>query len=183
MTAYRRHYVEGGTYFFTVVTFDRLPLLTKPENRQLLHSAWSDVQERFPFETIAVCLLPDHLHTIWKLPEGDADYSSRWKKIKSLFTDRYLSNIGSGEPRSKSHRSSGEAAIWQRRFWEHWIRDEVDLQNHIQYIHYNPVKHGLVRKVSEWPWSSFQRFAAMGIYDKDWGSADLQNLANLDVKE
>ena len=110
-----------------------------------------EVKKRHPFETIAVCLLPDHLHCIWKLPEGDADYSTRWKEIKRAFTKGYLKDIGQGEERSASRQKQGEAAIWQRRFWEHYIDSEDDLENHLDYIHYNPVKHEYVTKPVDWP--------------------------------
>jgi putative transposase len=133
MTGYRRSLLKGGSYFFTVVTYDRLPILTSNKARAILHSAWIDVRKRFPFTTVAVCLLPDHLHCIWSLPENDADYSVRWKEIKRLFTKEYLQKIGPGEIRSESRMKKGEAAIWQRRFWEHTIRDEDDLNRHIDY--------------------------------------------------
>jgi putative transposase len=133
MTGYRRSLLKGGSYFFTVVTYDRLPILTSNKARAILHSAWIDVRKRFPFTTVAVCLLPDHLHCIWSLPENDADYSVRWKEIKRLFTKEYLLKIGPGEIRSESRMKKGEAAIWQRRFWEHTIRDEDDLNRHIDY--------------------------------------------------
>jgi putative transposase len=142
MPTYRRACVEGASYFFTVVTFNRLPILTTDESRVILRGAWIDVQGRFPFKTVAVCLLPEHLHCIWSMPEEDAGYPVRWKEIKRLFTKSYLTTIGPGERRNKSRMEKGEAAIWQRRYWEHLIRDEVDFHRHMDYIHYNPVKHG-----------------------------------------
>jgi putative transposase len=169
MPEYRRSRVEGGTYFFTVVTYNRLPILTTTEARKLLRSAWENVRERFPFTSDALCLLPDHIHCIWILPEGDANFSVRWKEIKRLFTRSYLSAVGPGETRNASRLSRGEAAIWQRRFWEHTIRDEKDLNHHRDYIHYNPVKHGLVQNVSAWPWSSFHRYVRTGYYERGWG--------------
>ncbi len=171
MPYYRRSLIEGGTYFFTVVTFDRAPILESAEARKLLHSAWLNVSNRFPFKTVAVCLLPDHLHCIWSLPEGDSDYSKRWKEVKRLFTREYLLQIGSGGSRNTSRLKRGEAAIWQRRFWEHTIQDEHDLNRHLDYVHYNPVKHGLVRNVSEWLWSSFHRYVRLGYYDASWGGS------------
>lgn len=131
--------------------------------------AWKDVHKRFPFEVEAICLLPDHIHCIWTLPEEDEDYSRRWKEIKRLFTKGYLEEIGPGEYRNESRKKRGEAAIWQRRFWEHAIRDESDLSRHIDYIHFNPVKHGLVQAPRDWAWSSFHRYVKMGYYDPDWG--------------
>ena len=171
MPNYHRVFVEGATYFFTVVTFNRLPLLTTDEGRAILHDAWLEVQGRFPFRTVAVCLLPEHLHCIWSLPEGEAGYPLRWKEIKRLFTRSYLALVGPGEERNTSRLKQGEAAIWQRRYWEHLIRDEQDLRRHEDYIHYNPVKHGLVQRVVDWPWSSFHRYVRMGYYERDWGGA------------
>jgi putative transposase len=164
MPTFRRAFVEGASYFFTVVTFNRLPILTTHECRGMLHTAWLDVQGRFPFKTVAACLLPDHLHCIWKLPEGDAGYPVRWKEIKCMFTKNYIAKVGPGETRNNSRLQKGEAAIWQRRYWEHVIRDEVDLRHHLDYIHHNPLKHGLVHKVEDWPWSSFHRYVRMGFY-------------------
>lgn len=169
MPQYRRSLIEGGTFFFTVVTFNRAPILTGEEARNLLHAAWLDVTGRFPFRTVAVCLLPDHLHCIWSLPDGDRDFSLRWKEIKRLFTKGYLQQVGPGEERNESRLKKGEAAIWQRRFWEHTIRDEQDLNRHLDYIHFNPVKHGLVKSVAEWPWSSIHRFVTMGYYENGRG--------------
>jgi putative transposase len=169
MPDYRRAKLTGGSYFFTVVTFNRLPILTAAAAHKLLHDAWVNTRERFPFQTEAVVLLPDHLHTIWTLPEGDANFSVRWKEIKRLFTRDYLQQIGPGEYRNESRQKRGEAAIWQRRFWEHTLRDEADLNRHLDYIHYNPVKHRLVKRVTDWPWSSFHRYVRMGYYASDWG--------------
>ncbi len=168
MPNYHRFY-EGGAYFFTVVTFNRLPILTSDTARRILHNAWLDVCKRMPFETVAISLLPEHLHCVWTLPEYDQNYSIRWKEIKRLFTKGYLEEIGPGEDRNASRQKRGEAAIWQRRFWEHTIRDQEDFNRQIEYIHYNPVKHGLVTRVVDWPWSSFHRFAKMGLYSPEWG--------------
>ena len=169
MPEYRRSWTTGGTFFFTVVTYHRLTILTSDISRQLLREAWRDVQARFPFTIDAVCLLPDHIHCIWMLPEGDANYSVRWKEIKRLFTKGYLEQIGPGEARNASRLSRGEAAVWQRRFWEHTLRDQEDLAHHRDYIHFNPVKHGLVQSVSAWPWSSFHRYVRIGYYPRGWG--------------
>jgi putative transposase len=128
MPDYRRSWVPGGTYFFTVVTYHRQPILTSDLSRQLLRQAWIDVKHRFPFTVDAFCLLPDHIRCIWILPEDDANYTMRWKEIKRLFTKGYLEQIGPGEARNPSRLSRGEAAtpivpgpVWQRRFWEHTI--------------------------------------------------------------
>lgn len=172
MPEYRRSWLPGGTFFFTVVTYSRLPILTTSEARRLLRLAWLDVCKRFPFTTVAVALLPNHIHCIWTLPEGDANYSNRWGEIKRLFTRGYLSFVGQGEKRNESRIKREEAAVWQRRFWEHTIRDEEDLNRHIDYIRLNPVKHGLVRRASEWAWSSFHQYVRMGYYEQDWGQAN-----------
>jgi putative transposase len=169
MPTFRRAFVEGASYFFTVVTFDRLPILTEERCRKILHDAWLDVKGRFPFHTVAVCLLPDHLHCIWSLPEGDADYPLRWREIKRLFTKRYLVEVGPGGARNAARQKKGEAAIWQRRYWEHMVRDEEDKRRHVDYMHYNPVKHGLVERAADWEWSSFHRYVSMGYYETDWG--------------
>lgn len=180
MPEYLRSRVEGGTYFFTIVTYQRKPILTSDSSRHILHDAWIRTQERFPFETVAVCLLPDHLHCIWTLPQGDSDYSKRWKVIKEFFTRDYLDKIGPGLERSKSRINRREATIWQRRFWEHTIDNEIDLEIHLDYIHYNPIKHGYVDRVVDWPWSSFHRFVRQGIYDFGWAGGDEGRLKMLE---
>lgn len=180
MPDYHRARVEGGTYFFTVVTYQRKPILTTEPARRLLHDAWMDTTKRFPLETIAVCLLPDHLHCIWTLPEGDADYSVRWKEIKRLFTKGYLAEIGPGGERNASREKRLEAAIWQRRFWEHVICDQEDLEEHLDYIHYNPIKHGYVKYAADWPYSSFNRYVKEGIYEIDWTGGDEGRIQKLD---
>jgi putative transposase len=169
MPEYRRSFIPGGSYFFTVVTFNRQPILVSPKARQLLRIAWMDVQRRFPFTTDAICLLPDHIHTIWTLPPMDSNYSVRWKEIKRLFTLGFLEQIGPGGERNGSRVKRKEAAIWQRRFWEHTLQDEEDLNRHLDYLHFNPVKHGWVQQVKEWPWSSFHRYVKMDCYPQDWG--------------
>jgi putative transposase len=176
MPNYRRFRVEGGVNFFTVVTHHRRPILIEPAARNLLHAAWEDTNRRFPFETIAICLLPDHLHCILKLPENDSNYSIRWKEIKYQFTVGYLKEIGLDGERDASRQKRQEAAVWQRRFWEHTIDSEEDFENHLDYIHYNPIKHGLVEKAVDWEWSSFHRFVKEGIYDDDWVGGDIGRL-------
>lgn len=176
MPEYRRFSIPGGTYFFTVVAFSRLPIFASAEARNLLHSAWITERKKHPFQVDAVCLLPEHIHCIWALPEGDSDYSMRWKEIKRNFTREYLNQIRSGGIRNSSREKRGEAAIWQRRFWEHALRDKQDFNRHLDFIHYNPVKHGLVKRVQDWPWSSFHRYIRLGYYDRDWGER-IENLA------
>ncbi|OSI15484.1 REP-associated tyrosine transposase [Neisseria dumasiana] len=150
---YRRYYRAGGTYFFTVVAHKRQPILTGDAVRSALRKAVSAVREKYPFEIAAWVLMPDHLHTIWHLPENDADFSERWRQIKRH--SQYL--IGS------------DMRLWQKRFWEHAIRDEADFARHFDYVHFNPVKHGHVSKVSDWPFSTFHRYIKQGIYPLNWG--------------
>jgi putative transposase len=150
MPEYRRSKISGGTFFFTVVTFHRRPILTTDLARDVLHIAWKDTEDRFPFITDAICLLPDHIHCIWTLPEGDSNFSIRWKEIKRIFTMNYLYQAGLEPTENPSRYLRKEASIWQRRFWEHVIRDEEDLYAHLNYTHFNPVKHGLVQEVKEW---------------------------------
>jgi putative transposase len=139
MPEYRRSHIEGATYFFTVVTYESRQILTTTESRALLRSAWLDVTQRFPFKTIAICLLPEHIHCIWSLPQGDANYSIRWKEIK-----RY---------------------------------------NPIDYIHYNPVKHGFVNQVVEWPWSSFHRYVKSRNFKSNWGESVASNVIEMNCGE
>jgi putative transposase len=166
MTQYRRNWTAGGTYFFTVVTANRTngPLVDHIAD---LRGAFRTVIAKHPFEIDAMVILPDHLHTLWTLPPGDADYATRWKKIKGAFSKRLPDN----EPRSASQMAKGERGIWQRRYWEHTIRDDDDFRAHCDYIHFNPVKHGYVRAVSEWPHSTFRQFVERGVYPMDWGGA------------
>ena len=164
---YRRVYLPGGTFFFTLVTYKRRPILSSPENIQILRNAFQYTMGRYPFSVVASVILPDHVHFIWTLPEDSSDYSTRWRLIKSHFTRNWQPKSGSSE--SASRREKGEADVWQRRFWEHLIRDEDDLSNHIEYIHYNPVKHGLVNTPAEWKYSSFMKYVRNGAYDLDWG--------------
>jgi putative transposase len=122
---------------------------------------------RHPFTIIASVILHDHIHFIWALPPLSGDYSMRWRLIKSHFSHNFFPRDIKSE--SASRQKKGEVDVWQRRFWEHLIRDEVDLANHVDYIHYNPVKHGLVKSPAEWEYSSFMKFVREGVYTVDWG--------------
>ena len=164
---YRRVFLPGGTFFFTVVTYKRNPIFSNPENIQLLRNAFQYTLERHPFSIVASVILPDHMHFIWTLPENSSDYSMRWRLIKSHFTRNFHGNKFYNE--SPSRKRKGEAVVWQRRFWEHLIRDESDLCNHLEYIHYNPVKHGLVESPAGWKYSSFMKYVQNGNYAPDWG--------------
>ncbi|HUF78777.1 MAG TPA: transposase [Thermoanaerobaculia bacterium] len=179
MPNYRRARIEGATLFFTVVTFDRRALLTTELALRSLRGAWKETRGRLFFRTQAICILPDHLHCIWTLPDGDRDFSGRWRSLKSLLSRAYLDSGGWRGPVNASRREREETGLWQRRFWEHWIRDEEDLRRHIDYIHYNPVKHGYVRRVTDWPWSSFHRFVRKGWYEPEWGETEPEGLDEL----
>ena len=171
MARYRRYRIPGGCYFFTVNRADRqLRLLT--EHAVSLRAAFREVSAAHPLTIEAIVVLPDHLHCIWTLPSGDEDFSNRWRQIKSAFSH----SLPVTERRSKSRIGKGERSIWQRRFWEHAIRDEEDFERHVEYIHYNPVKHAHVSHVVDWPYSSFHRFVAHGVYPKNWGGDGLQDM-------
>jgi len=137
------------------------------EHIEYLQSAWRQIKYAMPFENLAFCVLPDHLHCVWRLPEDEADYSTRWQRFKAGFSQA----LPASNRRSDSKRLRREKGIWQRRFWEHTIRDEIDLQQHIDYIHYNPVRHGLVERVADWPYSSFHYFVHRGLLPPDWGGS------------
>ena len=171
MGRYRRWRVEGATYFFTVVTYQRQRLLTDDHARECLRGALEQVRSRLPFRLLAIVLLPDHLHTVWELPRGDADYSTRWRQVKSMFTRAYRARLSPHRSRSASRGRRHEQLIWQRRFFEHTCRDEQDVQRCVDYVHINPVKHRLVERVRDWPWSSFHHYARCGAYPLDWGSS------------
>ncbi|MEM9005128.1 MAG: transposase [Cyanobacteria bacterium P01_F01_bin.86] len=167
--SYRRFNVPGATYFFTVVTYERQPLFQDPNNVQLLREAFHTVKQRYPFTIDAIVVLPDHVHALWTLPEEDANFSTRWRLIKEYVSRRC--DLVYNQALSSSRVKKGERAVWQRRFWEHCIRDERDFVNHCDYIHYNPVKHGLVRSPRDWPYSSFERYVRAGMYDEAWMGA------------
>ncbi len=168
MTNYRRKKNEGGYYFFTVVTCKRRRFLTDKLARDCLREVWKDVQDKRYFEVIALVLIPDHLHCVWRLENGDNDYSGRWSTIKKKFSRIYLANGGEECTRNDSRLKKRERGIWQRRFWEHRIRDEDDLKRHVDYIHYNPVKHNLVDSAEEWYWSTFHKYVRRGHYGHNY---------------
>jgi putative transposase len=162
MSRYRRSLAEGATFFFTVNLADRKSRLLIDEIDRL-RNAYRRVAERHPFETVAICVLPDHLHAIWRLPTDDADFGMRWGHIKRGFS----TGLPADESRTSSKIAKREKGIWQRRFWEHQIRDDLDLQRHVDYIYFNPVKHEYVKHPVEWPHSSFHRDVRNGLLKND----------------
>jgi putative transposase len=171
MSRYRRSLVAGGTFFFTVTLADRHSNALI-DNIDRLRAVYGRVQREHPFETVAICVLPDHLHAVWTRPADDADFSLRWNLIKAGFSRGFAASIR----RSASKVVKREKGIWQRRFWEHQICDESDLQRHVDYIHFNPVKHGHVLRVVDWPYSSFHCYVERGVYPLDWagGAGDME---------
>jgi putative transposase len=176
---YRRAFVPGGTFFFTLVTADRKPIFAEQKNVATLREAFRTIRLARAFELDAAVVLPDHLHCIWTLPPGDSDFSTRWRLIKTWFTKRY-DLAGSGyamltRPTVRTVRteerkvSDSVQTMWQKRYWEHLLRDETDYRRHVDYIHYNPVKHGYAKTPLEWPHSSFFRYVKAGTYPRDWG--------------
>ena len=163
MTNYRRNFVPGGSFFFTVNLADRRQqLLTNHINA--LREAFRYATSRHPLTIDAVVILPEHLHAVWTLPDGDIDFPLRWRLVKTVFSRA----LPSDETVSTSRKSKGERGIWQRRYWEHTLRDENDYARHVDYIHFNPVKHGHVGCVRDWPYSSFHRMVREGILPEDW---------------
>lgn len=169
MSEYRRYREHGGTFFFTVVSFGRRPIFTTALARACLRNAFRETRFRYPFILEAISLLPEHLHCLWTLPKDDDDYSTRWALLKGEFTKAWLAGGGTEGFRNASRRRKGEAAVWQRRFWEHTIRDQQDFNNHFDYIHYNPVHHELVKWPEDWPWSTYHKFVREGFYEAGWG--------------
>ncbi len=160
MPNYVRAYLPGGSFFFTAVTHQRKRVFSDDATVDILRNLVQEVRQRLPFSVDAWVVLPNHIHAVWTLPVGDADFSKRWGLIKATFTKRATTAglVEAGVP------------IWQSRFWEHRIRDERDFAAHIDYVYINPVKHGLVSSVADWPWSSFHRDVARGLYPGNWGS-------------
>jgi putative transposase len=167
MTNYRRNFLDGESYFFTVNLAERRSRLLT-DHIGLLRAAFRYARARHPFSVDAVVVLPDHLHAIWTLPPGDADYALRWRLIKTWFSR----GLAAGERRSKSRTAKGERGIWLRRYWEHSLRVERDYARHVDYIHINPVKHEHVKRVVDWPYASFHRFVRLGIYPADWSGGN-----------
>ena len=155
-------------FFFTLVTHRRRHLFSESTAIEYLRDAIAREKAQHPFDLTAIVLLPDHIHCIWELPENDDDFSKRWGRIKSRFTKAWLAHGGREAEISKARNRHRERGVWQKRFWEHRIRGEVDMMRHVNYIHYNPVKHGLVRCPHKWPYSSFARWIKRGFYEQNW---------------
>lgn len=168
---YRRAFTPGGSFFFTVVTEKRRPLLASAQSVDILRNAFRTVRSTRPFAVDAMVVLPDHLHCIWTLPLDDADYAIRWRQIKTWFT-KHGDPAWRAEP-NRARTMKREQALWQHRYWEHALRNEADFARHVEYIHYNPVKHGYATSAMEWPYSSFQHYVAADIYPADWGQGPL----------
>jgi putative transposase len=167
MPNYQRVWIPGATYFFTVNLHDRrTDLLVR--HIELLRHAVRVTRDKHPFDIVAWVVLPDHMHAIWSMPSNESDYALRWRAIKSIFS-RELPN---DEATTPNRLQRGERGIWQRRFWEHTIRDDRDLDNHINYVHFNPVKHGHVARIEDWPHSSFHRYRQRGTLPENWANPD-----------
>jgi putative transposase len=163
MPNYRRAFVPGGSWFYTVNLLDRRQTLLI-DHADALRTAFEETQRKYPFAIEAIVVLPDHLHAIWTLPPDDADFSTRWRLIKG----RFAKALPKQEGRSAVRKARGERGIWQRRFWEHLIRNDEDYARHVEYCYINPVKQGLVQRVQDWPHSSFHRDVRRGLFPLDW---------------
>jgi len=164
MVKYRRCNIPGGTYFFTVNLHDRQSNYLTTHIKQL-GDAFRHVKSIHPFKTIAMAILPDHLHAMWELPENDTNFSLRWRCIKITFAIQ-IKKLGVTINKNRYN----ENLLWQRRFWEHTILDEIDYEKHVNYIHYNPVKHNLVKRVGDWPYSTFHRYVKNGVLPANWST-------------
>ena len=175
MSNYRRLNIAGGTYFITQVTYQRQPWLCSDIGRTALRTALQHIRQNYPFSIDAFVLLPDHFHCIWTLPQGDSNLSIRMLLLKRFVTKYYGDKLGLDVSISRSRAKRKEGNLWQRRFWEHLIRDDVDFANHCDYIHYNPVRHRLCESPQQWAFSSIHRFIQQQIYPLDWGDCgDIQ---------
>nr|WP_225896379.1 transposase [Amazonocrinis nigriterrae] len=169
MSNYRRLNISGATYFITQVTYQRQPWLCSDIGRTAVRAALGHVRKNYPFSIDAFVLLPDHFHALWTLPAGDNNLSIRMLLIKRFVTKYYGNQLGLDVEISRSREKRKEGNLWQRRFWEHLIRDEVDFANHCDYIHYNPVRHKLCEFPQQWAFSSLHRFMEQNVYPLDWG--------------
>ncbi len=179
---YRRSVEAGASYFFTLVTYERVSIFRNPVNCQHWTDAILKVQSKWPFEVEGEVILPDHLHMIWRLPANDTDYATRIRLVKTAFTKSIrLDSNDDVSPYSRALK--GEKEVWQRRYWEHLIRDERDFQVHLDYIHFNPVKHGLVKRPRDWAHSTFNSWVERGTYADGWGADEMPPLPEWAGKE
>ncbi|BCL33740.1 REP-associated tyrosine transposase [Nostoc sp. MS1] len=178
MPNYRRAKLAGGTYFLTQVTHHRQPWLITDIARLALRTAITHVRQKYPFTIDAFVLLPDHFHCIWTLPPGDSDLSTRLRLIKTFVTKNYKNQLEIHTEISASRQKRQERNLWQRRFWEHLIRDERDFVIHCDYIHYNPVRHKLCQIPQDWQFSTIHRFISQGIYPLKWGKSEVPEMPN-----
>jgi putative transposase len=181
MPQYRRAQIPGCTVFLTLVTYNRSPLFNTTESIGLLRQSLRTVLTEMPFQIVAGVVLPDHLHFIWTLPEQDSNYSQRIGRMKVLFTQSLRGKGYLPTTVSRSRQEHRESDVWQRRFWEHTIRDEADFCQHLDYLHYNPVKHGLVKCPHEWEISSLHRWVERGMYELNWGCCCGENKPVMDL--
>ena len=172
MSEYRRLYRQQGWYFFTVVTYNREKILIQPDNLIRLRQSFRYVMKKLPFRMDAVVILPDHIHCIWRLPPDDDDFSTRWRLIKRYFSISMNASL----------TKRAEKKVWQRRFWEHLLRNEADWHTHMDYIHYNPVKHGYVQSPYDWPYGSFRRAVKQGLYPADWGAMEPPDISGMNLE-
>ena len=174
MPRYIRSSAQGGIYFFTLVAYERRKILCNDDFLHAFRQSIKHIQQQYPFEILAWVQMPDHLHCIWQLPIDDSNFSMRWSQIKRLTTKACPQYHLSLNNLSASKMKRNEKGIWQRRFYEHKIRNEQDLITHMDYLHYNPVKHGVVDNVMDWQYSSFHRLVREGSYPADWGSDGIE---------
>ena len=180
MPNWRRAFVPGGTFFFTVVTDGRRPIFESEIASTILGNVMRECIAKHPVDYLAFVLLPDHLHATWCMPPGDANYPGRWQWIKTQFTQRWLAAGGSECSVSEGRKKNGRRGVWQPKFWEHTIEEIEDFESHFDYIQFNPVKHGYVRCPVDWPWSSFHRWVKRGAYAESWACGDRDPKLNFD---
>lgn len=168
---YRRAFVPGGSFFFTVVTEKRRPVLASAQAIAVLRGAFPAVPASRPFVMNAAVVLPDHLHCICTLPSDDGDFATRWRLVKTWFTKHCDPALRAMPNRARAAKA--EQTLWQHRYWEHLLRDEADFNRHVEYIHYNPVKHGYAKAPMDWPHSSFRQYVEAGVYPADWGCGEM----------
>jgi len=173
MPDYRRFYIPNSITFITCVTRDRYPYLKSKSDIDLFFSTLARVKEIKPFELMAYVVLPDHFHWLMKVDQSSGNFSKVMHSIKRNFTQNY----------KQAHNVQKSISIWQRGFWDHVIRDERDLEIHLDYIHWNPIKHGCVNKPSNWPYSTYRDWEGMGIYDLGWGCVEIpENISGLNFE-